>query len=52
MVLVSHSMEDIAKYADKVIVMNQSKMAMYDTTEKIFARADEKTAANGSAFRR
>ena len=40
-VLVSHSMEDIAKYADKVIVMNQSKMAMYDTTEKIFARADE-----------
>ena len=40
-VLVSHSMEDIAKYADKVIVMNQSKIAMYDTTEKIFARAQE-----------
>ncbi len=40
-VLVSHSMEDIAKYADKVIVMNQSKIKMYDTTEKVFARAEE-----------
>ncbi len=40
-VLVSHSMEDIAKYADKVIVMDQSRLAMYDTTEKIFARAPE-----------
>ena len=40
-VLVSHSMEDIAKYADKVIVMDQSKIRMYDTTEKIFSRAPE-----------
>ena len=40
-VLVSHSMEDIAKYADKVIVMDQSRLGMYDTTEKIFARAPE-----------
>lgn len=40
-VLVSHSMEDIAKYADKVMVMNQSRIAMYDTTDRIFARAEE-----------
>ena len=40
-VLVSHSMEDIAKYADKVLVMNAGKIAMYDDTEKVFARAPE-----------
>jgi len=39
--LVSHSMEDVAKYADRVLVMNKSRVAMYDTTEKVFARADE-----------
>ena len=37
----SHSMEDIAKYADKVLVMNRKKIAMYDTVEKVFARAPE-----------
>ncbi|MEG2287182.1 MAG: ATP-binding cassette domain-containing protein, partial [Ruthenibacterium sp.] len=40
-VLVSHSMDDIAKYADKVLVMDAGKIAMYDETEKIFARAEE-----------
>ena len=40
-VLVSHSMEDIAKYADKVLVLKDGSVAMYDTTEKVFARADE-----------
>ncbi len=39
--LVSHSMEDIANYADKVLVMDQKHIAMYDTVEKVFARADE-----------
>ena len=39
--LVSHSMEDIAKYADKVLVMSNKKIAMYDTVEKVFARAPE-----------
>ena len=29
--LVSHSMEDIAKYADKVLVMRRNKIAMYAT---------------------
>lgn len=40
-VLVSHSMEDIAKYADKVLVLQNGTVAMYDTTEKVFARAEE-----------
>ena len=40
-VLVSHSMEDIAKYADKVLVMHKAGVAMYDTVENIFARAPE-----------
>ena len=39
--LVSHSMEDIARYADRVLVMAQRKMAMYDTVENVFARAEE-----------
>ncbi len=39
--LVSHSMEDIAKYADKVLVMDQKHIAMYDTVENVFARAEE-----------
>ena len=39
--LVSHSMEDIAKYADKVLVMDHKHIAMYDTVENVFARAGE-----------
>lgn len=42
--LVSHSMEDVAKYADRVLVMNKARVAMFDTTEKVFARADEISA--------
>lgn len=40
-VLVSHSMEDIAKFADQVLVLSGGKIAMYDDTDKIFARAPE-----------
>lgn len=39
--LVSHSMEDIAKFANKVIVMDQRKIAMYDDVARVFARAPE-----------
>ena len=39
--LVSHSMEDIAKYASRVLVMSNKKIAMYDTVENVFARAPE-----------
>lgn len=40
-VLVSHSMEDIARYANRVLVLSKAKIAMYDTVEKVFARAPE-----------
>lgn len=39
--IVSHSMEDVAKFAHKVLVMNQSKVFMYDDTEKVFEHAEE-----------
>ena len=39
--LVSHSMEDIAKYADRVLVMDQHRITMLDEVAKVFARADE-----------
>lgn len=34
--LVSHSMEDIANYATKALVMNKSRLFMYDTVERVF----------------
>ena len=34
-------MEDIARVADRVLVMNRSRLAMLDTAKAIFARGDE-----------
>ena len=39
--LVSHSMEDIARTADRILVMNGGKAAMFDETKKVFARGEE-----------
>ena len=39
--LVSHSMEDIARCADRVLVMNEGKAVMLDRTERVFARGRE-----------
>lgn len=39
--LVSHSMEDIARYANRVLVMNGGKAVMLDKTERVFARGRE-----------
>ena len=39
-ILVSHSMEDIANYADKVLVMEQGRVYNYDMTESIFRDAE------------
>lgn len=39
--LVSHSMEDIARVADRVLVMDHGQVAMLDTVEQVFSRADE-----------
>ncbi|MDO5602535.1 MAG: energy-coupling factor transporter ATPase [Oscillospiraceae bacterium] len=40
-ILVSHSMEDIANYADRVLVLKDGEIAMYDTTERVFDHAQE-----------
>ena len=40
-VLVSHSMEDITRYADRVMVLHEGTVAMFDTTENVFSHADE-----------
>ena len=34
-------MEDIAKYADKILVMNKSELFCYDTTVNVFSRSKE-----------
>ncbi len=39
-ILVSHSMEDIAKISYRVIVMNKGRLEMYDTTENVFSQGE------------
>ncbi len=39
--LVSHSMEDIVKYADKVLVMNHGRLFCFEKTDLVFSRARE-----------
>lgn len=40
-ILVSHSMEDIAKYADRLIVMNKGSVVFNDTPHGVFAHYKE-----------
>lgn len=40
-ILVSHSMEDVARIADNIIVMNHGKIAFYDTVNEVFSHAEE-----------
>ena len=39
--MVSHSMEDVAKLTDRLLVMNGSKLAMDGTPEQVFTRVEE-----------
>ncbi len=39
--LVSHSMEDIGRTADRVLVMNRGKAAMLDETKAVFAKGPQ-----------
>lgn len=39
--IVSHSMEDIATFADRILVMSKAKLFCFDETEKVFSRAEE-----------
>lgn len=38
--LVSHSMEDVAKFATKVLVMNKAKVFTYGTVDEVFSKSD------------
>lgn len=40
-ILVSHSMEDVAKLVDRILVMHNGKIVMDDKTREVFKRADE-----------
>ena len=40
-ILVSHSMEDFARVADKIIVMNKSNLVMFDKTKEVFSKGRE-----------
>ena len=39
--LVSHSMEDVAQYASKVLVMNNSRVFAYDTVDEVFSKIEQ-----------
>ena len=40
-VIVSHSMETAARYADKIVVLNDGKLFMVGTPDEVFKKADE-----------
>ena len=40
-IMVSHSMNDVARLTDRLLVMNGSKLAMDGTPDEVFARAEE-----------
>lgn len=39
--LVSHSMEDVAEYATRVLVMNQGRAELFGTVPEVFAHSEE-----------
>lgn len=38
--LVSHSMEDVASVCDKALVLNRSRLEMFDTCKRVFSQGD------------
>ena len=40
-IIISHSMEDMAEVADKILVMNEGKLAFFDTPKEIFSKETE-----------
>lgn len=41
LVIVSHNMEDMASYCDRIVVLNNSEAAFAGTPEEVFARREE-----------
>ena len=39
-IIVSHSMEDVARYCDELLVMSRSKVIMHDTPNKVFSNPE------------
>ena len=39
-IIISHNMEDMAMLADRLIVMNDGKLLMFDDTKKVFSRPE------------
>lgn len=48
-ILVSHSMEDVAKYVDRIIVMNQSRVLFDDIPKEVFRHVKELEAVGLAA---
>ena len=40
-IIVSHSMEDMARFCDDIIVLAKGKLVMQGSTQQVFARSDE-----------
>ena len=40
-ILVSHSMDDVARYADRLLVMDKSRLCYYDTPKEVFTHYKE-----------
>ena len=40
-IIISHSMEDMAEMADRLLVMEKGKVVMFDTTRKVFQNAEK-----------
>ncbi|MBQ3150531.1 MAG: energy-coupling factor transporter ATPase [Clostridia bacterium] len=40
-ILVSHSMDDVARFAKKALVMNKSKAVLFGTVEEVFSHGEE-----------
>lgn len=41
MIIISHSMEDIARYSDYIVVLNRGEVYMQGTPQEVFSRAEE-----------
>ena len=48
-ILVSHSMDDVAKYADRIMALNKGKLELFDTPEVVFSHVGELEAMGLSA---
>ncbi len=50
-VLVSHSMEDVANYVNRIIVMNKGSVMFDDEPKKVFAHGKELEAIESRPLR-